>query len=127
MIQISHCLPAGLKLNLGCGPIQPKGWINIDGSNRAWLASKLSFVDHVLVKLKFIPPTEFNKSIKYYNLLKGFPYPTDSVSCIYAGELWEHFEYNDALMLTKECYRVLAPNGVLRVCVPTGQPFGRNI
>ncbi len=123
MIQISHYLHAGLKLHLGCGPVQPKGWINIDGSNRVWLASKLSFVDHVLVKLKFIPPTELNKSIKYYNLLKGLPYPTNSVSCIYAGELWEHFEYDDALMLTKECYRVLASNGVLRVCVPDGPTF----
>ena len=41
-----------------------------------------------------------------------------TVGCIYAGELWEHFEYDDAARLTHECYRVLAPGGVLRVRVP---------
>ena len=116
-------LPSGLKVNLGCGPIQPHGWVNIDGSNRAWLASKFPFVDRMCVKLRLFPPTEFSSETTYGNLFKGLPYPENSISCVYAGELWEHFEYDDAHLLTKECYRTLKPGGVLRVCVPDGPTF----
>lgn len=123
--RMNYNLPPGPKLNLGCGPVQPAGWINIDGSNRAWMASKLSFFDNLLVKLKVIPPTEFNPSIIYCNLLKGIPYPNNSISCIYSGELWEHFEFEDAVKLIKECYRVLKPQGVSRICVPDGPTFWR--
>ena len=80
-------------------------------------------MDNVLVSLKIFPETEFNRETKHHNLLKGLPYPTNTVGCIYAGELWEHFEYQDAFDLTKECCRVLQPGGVLRVCVPDGPAF----
>lgn len=116
-------LPDGQKLNLGCGPVQPVGWVNIDGSHRAYLASNLHWLDTLLVKCRLIPPTEFSKSTKYHNFFKGLPYPDSSIACIYAGELWEHFEHPDALNLTKECYRVLKPGGVLRVRVPDGPTF----
>ncbi len=76
-----------------------------------------------MVKLRIIPQTEFNKQTKYQNLFKGLPYPDNSVACIYSGELWEHFEHQDATKLTKECYRVLKSKGILRVCVPDGPTF----
>ncbi|MFC1822436.1 hypothetical protein ACFL9T_06985 [Thermodesulfobacteriota bacterium] len=123
MPYIQHQLPQGPKLNLGCGPVQPKGWVNIDGSNRAWLASKLPLVDNALVKLHLLPATEYSPEIKYHNLSRGIPFPDNSVSCIYAGELWEHFEYEGASKITGDCYRALGQNGVLRVCVPDGVNF----
>ena len=116
-------LPDGPRLNLGCGPVQPAGWLNIDGSYRAYLASKLGWLDDLMVRFRRIPPTEFSELTKYLNLFKGLPYPDSSVACIYAGELWEHFEHPDAFSLTKECYRVLKPKGILRVCVPDGPTF----
>ncbi len=116
-------LPGGPKLNLGCGPVQPEGWINIDGSNRAYLASNLHWIDSLMVQFRLIPPTPFSKLTKHHNLLTGLPYPNDSIACIYAGELWEHLEHPDASKLTKECYRVLKPKGILRVCVPDGPTF----
>ncbi|MGF1580828.1 MAG: methyltransferase domain-containing protein [Gemmataceae bacterium] len=119
----SHQLPPGPKLNLGCGPVQPEGWVNIDGSNRAWFSSRLAFLDRLLVQLRLLPPSIFNSRIKICNLLKPLPYADNSVSCIYAGELWEHLEYPDAERLTAECFRVLAPNGVLRIRVPDGIEF----
>ncbi len=118
-----YALPSGLKLNLGCGPVQPLCWDNIDGSNRAFLASKYNFLDRLLVKTGLIPPSEFGRDTKYQNLLRGLPYEDNTVACIYAGELWEHFEYKDAIKVTKECYRVLKKKGVLRVCVPDGTRF----
>jgi predicted SAM-dependent methyltransferase len=118
-------LPAGPKLNLGCGPVQPEDWVNIDGSNRAWLASKLPPLDRLLTKIGALPPTEFGPQVRAHNLFKPLPFAADSVACIYAGEVWEHFEYADAARLTAECVRVLAPRGVLRVCVPDGVEFWR--
>ena len=119
-------MPEGSKLNLGCGPVQPDGWINIDGSNRALLASKLNWLDKVFVSLGLIEETEFDKTIKFFNLSRGLPFPNNSVACIYAGELWEHFEYDMAYELTRESYRVLKPKGILRVCVPDGLEFWKN-
>jgi len=121
-----YVLPTGPKLNLGCGPVHPSGWVNIDGSNRAFLASKLHAVDALLTWLKVIPPTAFGPHMKALNLRKPLPYADNSVACIYAGEVWEHFELPDAERLTKECYRILAPKGVLRLCVPDGPTFWRN-
>ncbi len=118
-------LPTGLKLHLGCGAVQPEGWVNIDCSHRARLAATLPRVDRLLCRLGVLPPTEFGPQIKIHNLLRPFPYPPQSISCIYAGEVWEHFEYPDCVRLTAECYRVLAPGGVLRLCVPDGPTFWR--
>jgi predicted SAM-dependent methyltransferase len=126
MVSLHYELPSGPKLNLGCGPVQPSGWINIDGSNRAFIASKLNLLDSLLVYLGILSPTEFNKSTKYHNLLKGLPYRNNEISCIYAGELWEHFTYEDAFALTGECYRVIKARGVLRICVPDGIDFFKN-
>jgi len=115
--------PGGLKLNLGCGPVQPSGWINIDGSNRAFLSSKLNWLDNLLVHFHLIPPSDYGPKTFWANLLHGIPFPDNSVACIYAGELWEHFEHPQSYALTRECYRVLKPEGVLRICVPDGPTF----
>lgn len=125
MNEAGYSLPSGPKLNLGCGPVQPADWVNMDGSNRAWLASRLAPLDRALVKCGVLSPTEFGPHVKVCNLLRGLPYADGSVACIYAGELWEHFEYPGADRLTAECHRVLADGGVLRVCVPDGVQFWR--
>jgi SAM-dependent methyltransferase len=100
--------------------------VNIDGSHRARLASSFSLLDRLLVKLGVLSPTAFSTRTRVLNLFKPLPYPTGSVAAIYAGEVWEHFDYADAAKLTAECFRVLAPGGVLRVCVPDGQVFWRH-
>lgn len=118
-------VPPGPKLNLGCGPVQPAGWVNIDGSRRAWLAGRLPLADRLLVRLGLLSPTNFGPHILVRDLLKPLPFADDSVGCIYAGEVWEHFEYPHVVALTRECLRVLAPGGVLRLCVPDGADFWR--
>jgi predicted SAM-dependent methyltransferase len=115
--------PAGHKLNLGCGPVQPDGWVNIDGSNRARLGSWLPRLDRLLTRLGVLSSTEFGPRVKVHNLFKPLPFKDNSVACIYAGEVWEHFEYPDVVRLTTDCFRVLAPAGILRVRVPDGVAF----
>jgi predicted SAM-dependent methyltransferase len=63
--------------------------------------------------------------MRVHNLYKPLPFNDGSVACIYAGQLWEHFRPEDAVRLTRECLRVLAPGGVLRVSVPDGVEFCR--
>jgi predicted SAM-dependent methyltransferase len=122
---MGHELPTGPKLNLGCGPVQPAGWVNIDGSNRARLAAWLPWLDRLLIRTGVLSPTEFGPQVVTRDLRRPLPFRAGTVSCIYAGELWEHFEYPDAVRLTAECFRVLAPGGALRVCVPDGAAFWR--
>lgn len=108
----------GERLNLGCGPVQPEGWVNIDGSNRAKLAAWVPWIDKLMQKVGVLSPTEFGPQVRVLNLFNPLPWRDGTVGGVYAGELWEHFEYADAEKLTRECFRVLRPGGVLRVTVP---------
>ncbi len=114
-----------IRVNLGCGHIQPAGWVNVDGSNRAWLAHRLSWLDTLLVRLKLLEPTPFGRHTTICNLFKPLPWGDASVAAIYAGELFEHFTPQDLRRLLLECVRVLKPGGVLRLCVPDCQHFFR--
>lgn len=115
-----------VKLNLGCGHIQPKGWINVDGSNRAWLASKLPWMDSLLVRSRLAPPTEFNRQTVYANLLKPFPWSTASAAAIFMGDVLEHFTPEQGKHLVQESFRVLAPGGIVRLRTPDHARFWRN-
>ncbi len=113
----------GLRLNLGCGPVQPEGWLNIDGSNRARLASRFPRLDRLLVKLRLLPPTEFGPGVRSIDLRQPLPFASHSVTAIYSGEMLEHFTRDDGRRLLAECFRVLGPGGVLRVRVPDNYRF----
>jgi predicted SAM-dependent methyltransferase len=80
-----------VRLHIGCGQEAIVGWINID--NHA-----LPGVDRVL------------------DVRKGLPFR--GVSAIYAEHFLEHLGLDDGLGFLKECRRVLAPSGVLRLSTP---------
>jgi predicted SAM-dependent methyltransferase len=115
-----------VKLNLGCGPVQPPAWTNVDGSNRAWLASRLPWIDRALVAAGLLQPTEFNAQTVHTNLLRRFPWRDETVDAIYMGELLEHFTKDDAEHVLSECRRVLRQGGVIRVRVPDHARFWSN-
>ncbi len=115
--------PSGPRLNLGCGPVMPPGWIHVDGSRRAWLVSHAWPLDRWLVRLGLLRATAFHPPLIHHDLRRGVPWPDASVAAIYAGELWEHLEPDDGRRLLDECHRALKPGGVLRVCVPDGVGF----
>ena len=115
-----------LKLNLGCGPIQPAGWANLDGSRRAWFASRLPFADRWLVRCGLWPPTEFSAATGFVDLRRPLPWADEAANAIYLGEVLEHLAPDDAQRLLRECLRVLCAGGVLRVRVPDNARFWRN-
>jgi len=105
-----------IKLNLGCGGRALDGWINVDYALGAVVA-KLPFFSRMNRRLKFFL-TEWDKHILIHDLTKQFPWKDNSVNIIYSSHTLEHFSKQEGLSFLKECYRVLKPDGVIRILVP---------
>jgi len=100
-----------LCVNIGCGVDAPDGWYNIDNSPTIWM-SRLPFGRRL-----FRTPA-WPRSVRRHDVLKGLPFADASVDFIYSSHTFEHFPYERALGLTKECFRALKSDGVLRIAVP---------
>lgn len=87
-----------LFLNLGSGPrgIKSKNWLNIDG-----------FKDK---NVEFV--CDFSKDL---------PFDDATFNGIFCEHVMEHFDFENGQKLLKECYRVLKPNGIMRIIVPDGK------
>jgi predicted SAM-dependent methyltransferase len=83
-----------LKLNLGCGDVSFAGWVNVDLEDR-------------------------RKANLLWDLVDRFPIPDGCCSLIYSEHVIEHFSVEDGLAIFRECHRLLAPGGVLRVAMPS--------
>ena len=81
------------KLNFGCGKRFAPGWTNIDFHSDS-------------------------DQIQRVNLLKGFPFADEYFDVVYSSHVLEHFTPDQALFLLKEAWRVLKPQGILRISVP---------
>ena len=87
-----------LRLNIGCGPYQERGYINIDKNPR-------QAPDLVL------------------DVRKGLPYAQHSVDEILMSHFLEHLSGEEALDLLAECYRVLRPQALVTIVVPEKHPY----
>lgn len=54
----------------------------------------------------------------HHDVRNGLPFSTGVVSCIQASHFLEHLTYQEGLKFLKECRRVLASDGVVRIIVP---------
>lgn len=80
-------------LNVGCGNKFHIDWVNVDMvSNSPEVISA--------------------------NLIEGIPFPDESFDVVYHSQVLEHIPKEDASGFIKECFRVLKPNGIIRVVVP---------
>lgn len=80
-------------LNLGCGNNFHASWTNVD-----FLSCSSDVIPH--------------------NLLHGIPFENESFEVVYHSHVLEHFAKEDAQKFIKECYRVLKPNGIIRIAIP---------
>lgn len=87
-------------LNLGCGNRFHSGWINLD-----------FYSSH--------------KQVMTHNLLKGIPFSDNYFDLVYHSHVLEHFPKKQAVQFLKECYRVLKPQGIIRVVVPDLEKIAR--
>ena len=109
------------KIHLGCGLNTPRGWVNVDGSWNAWLA-KYRIIKKLLKYLHIAPDNYFNvpwnPEIIIHDVRRGLPFADNSTGAIYASHLFEHLYFEEEEFLLKECFRILLPEGVLRIVVP---------
>lgn len=82
-----------IKLNIGCGRTNfGEEWIHIDAIDAP--------------------------HIKYHNICELGAFRNECVDIIYASHVLEYFDREEVISVLKEWYRVLKPNGILRLAVP---------
>lgn len=91
-----------LLVNLGCGPFgMPEGWINLD----------LFAYENVTLA---------------YDCRRDLPLADGSCRGIHAEHYLEHLEHlEERHTFVRECYRCLAPGGILRLIVPDAARYVR--
>ncbi len=87
----AHSIPR--LLNIGCGSTFHEDWVNIDLSS-----SSSQVIQH--------------------DLLQGIPFAANEFDAVYHSHVLEHLTPQAAQQLISECFRVLKPEGILRIAVP---------
>jgi SAM-dependent methyltransferase len=60
-----------------------------------------------------------NTDIETVDITKPLLFEDNSVDLCFASHVVEHITAPDAFRFFKECHRILKPNGVMRICVPS--------
>ena len=101
-----------IKLNLGCGKQTPEKWINVDYSFGA------KFAKIPLLNKLGLTQIKWDIKILIQNLLKPFPWKTETIDIVYSSHTLEHFTRQDGHRFLMECHRVLKKGGIIRIIVP---------
>ncbi len=99
------------KINIGSGLSGAPGWYNIDNSPTILLS-------RVPLGRRLFRTPDWPKDVHRHNVKKGLPFADQSVRYIYSSHTFEHFTWEDSVLVAKECFRVLQPGGVIRIVVP---------
>jgi predicted SAM-dependent methyltransferase len=81
------------KLQIGAQFNSIDGWLNVDIQPK----------DHQTV---------------YMDATQKFPFPDASFDYIFSEHMIEHITYQEAVFMLGECYRILKPNGKIRIATP---------
>ncbi len=92
-----------LCLNLGSFQTMYHGWVNVDQHDLANYAQGQGY--------------QFLRA----DLRAALPFNTGDAYLIHLSHVLEHFPINEGIALLKECRRLIAPDGVLRIAVPDAQ------
>ena len=91
-----------MKINLGCGADYREDFVNID----------------------FSPITSEREALKcdvVHNLKFGLPFDDNSADLILLHQVGEHFNRHDGLILYKDVFRTLKPEGIFEMSVPPAE------
>jgi predicted SAM-dependent methyltransferase len=123
-------IPAGfnsVRINLGCGLAVTQGWINIDGSLNALVASMPRTVHRLMYRLtgarQYYSESEYCRLLGehvfvHHDLSAGIPLNDGVADYIYSSHFFEHLYRKDAIQLLRECHRVLKDSAILRIAIP---------
>jgi len=119
-----------LGINLGCEYKTPSAFVGIDGSSLIYLM-KNKFIPLFVKKRIYFYACSNNKvsfdnfmnklkrlNIIHHNMVFGIPFKDSCVKNIFSSNFLEHLNKESGEKLLKECYRVLIPNGRIRIVVP---------
>ena len=115
------------KVNLGCGLRVASGWLNIDGSLNALIASWPTWTHRLVYRFSgshnYYSLDDYcgilqNHIFVYHDLALSLPLNENSVDFIYSSHFFEHLFKDDATALFKSCARALKPGGVIRISIP---------
>jgi predicted SAM-dependent methyltransferase len=85
------------KLQLGAGGNDPEGWLNTD--------------------------IEPSRKEVYLDATSRYPFPDGSFHYIFSEHMIEHVPWEGGVVMLKECYRVLAIGGKIRIVTPNLTKF----
>jgi len=90
-----------VKLNIGSFTVMSKdNWVNADILDLSSYAGQNGY--------KF----------KQFDATKGIPYKNNEVDLIITSHFMEHITRQEGTQFLKECFRVMKPNGIIRIAVP---------
>jgi predicted SAM-dependent methyltransferase len=64
-------------------------------------------------------------SVIAYNILKGIPFTDNDLTLVYHSHVLEHFDKLKGEWFVRECFRVIEPNGFIRIAVPDLEKIAR--
>lgn len=120
-----------LRVNIGCGQSPTPGWRNYDNSPAVWVG-RSRVAPAVLKALRLLDDGNLSyidfcrrHDIAYANGVKRIPHADGSVGVVYSSHMIEHLDRREAFRFVRECLRVLAPGGILRLAAPDLLPLAR--
>ncbi len=112
------------RINVGCGQTPVPGWYNYDNS----LSVRIARYPVLIKALKILGVLQ-KSQIKYMdfvsqsdilwaNAAKHIPLSDRSVEVLYTSHMIEYLNKREVPQFLSEAYRVLAPNGIIRIASP---------
>jgi predicted SAM-dependent methyltransferase len=104
-----------------------KGWINVDASLNALIASWPRSMHKFLYRLsgsnRYYSLEQYcdlleNHVFMHHDLSHSIPLKDQTVDFIYSSHFLEHLFKHDAERLLTDCHRALKPGGIIRVSIP---------
>jgi predicted SAM-dependent methyltransferase len=110
-------IPDGVWVNVGSGPNSPAGWVSIDGSWQAWLATR-GMAASLARLFTGREVGHWPAGIVCRDVRRGLGFPPSSAAVVFSSHLIEHLHRSEALAMLRDAHRVLQPGGVCRVVTP---------
>jgi predicted SAM-dependent methyltransferase len=82
------------KLQIGSGINEVDGWLNTD----------------------LFPPSD---QVAFLDASKRFPFEDNTFDFIFSEHIFEHLKFKESCNMISECFRILKPNGVMRLAIPS--------